>query len=77
MTPWRWPTDRRPMNQLGFTHLALRVDDVAAVAATIEEFGGAVVEGTRTVLDIGGMPLDFVYCTDPDGVRIELMALDG
>ena len=71
------PADRRPMNQLGFTHLALRVDDVAAVAATIEEFGGAVVEGTRTVLDIGGMPLDFVYCTDPDGVRIELMALGG
>jgi len=31
--------------------------------------------GTRTTFDLPGATLDFVYCTDPDGVRIELMHL--
>jgi catechol 2,3-dioxygenase-like lactoylglutathione lyase family enzyme len=66
---------RRPMNQLGLTHLSLRVDDVDAVAATIESLGGTVVRETRTTFDLPGHVLDFVYCTDPDGVRIELMHL--
>jgi catechol 2,3-dioxygenase-like lactoylglutathione lyase family enzyme len=68
---------RRPMNQLGLTHLSLRVDDVEAVAATIESLGGAVVRPTRTTFDIGTAHVDFLYCTDPDGVRIELMDLPG
>ncbi len=66
---------RRPMNQLGLTHLSLRVDDVDGLAATIEELGGSVVRGTRTTIDLPGARLDFLYCTDPDGVRIELMDL--
>jgi lactoylglutathione lyase len=68
---------RRPMNQLGLTHLSFRVGDLEAVAARIEEFGGQVVATTRTTLDLGGTALDFVYCTDPDGVRVELMDLGG
>ena len=68
---------RRPMNRLGLTHLSFRVDDLEEVAARIEEFGGRVVATTRTTLDLGGTALDFVYCTDPDGVRIELMDLGG
>lgn len=68
---------RRPMNQLGLTHLSLRVDDVDTVASTIGQFGGTVVADTRTTFDLAGHPLDFVYCTDPDGVRIELMRLPG
>ncbi len=68
---------RRPMNELGLTHLSIRVDDVSAVAATLEALGGTVVSGTRTTFDLPGAPLDFVYCTDPDGVRIELMQLPG
>jgi lactoylglutathione lyase len=68
---------RRPMNRLGLTHLSFRVDDLEEVAARIEEFGGHVVATTRTTLDLGGTALDFVYCTDPDGVRIELMDLGG
>ena len=68
---------RRPMNQLGLTHLSFRVDDLEAVAARIEQFGGQVVSTTRTTLDLGGTALHFVYCTDPDGVRIELMDLGG
>jgi len=66
---------RRPMNQLGLTHLSVRVDDLEAVAALVESLGGTVVVGTRTTFDVPGTPLDFVYCTDPDGVRIELMRL--
>lgn len=65
---------RRPMNQLGLTHLSLRVDDVDEVASAIASHGGAVVGGTRTRM---GDSLDFLYCTDPDGVRIELMHLPG
>jgi len=68
---------RRPMNQLGLTHLSLRVDDVEATAATIEALGGNVVRATRTTFPLGATTLDFLYCTDPDGVRIELMDLGG
>jgi catechol 2,3-dioxygenase-like lactoylglutathione lyase family enzyme len=68
---------RRPMNQVGLTHLSLRVDDVDGLAATIEDLGGTVVTATRTTFDLPGARLDFLYCTDPDGVRIELMDLPG
>jgi lactoylglutathione lyase len=68
---------RRAVNQLGLTHLSFRVDDVAAVAAKVVELGGAIVESSRTTIDFGGTPLEFVYCTDPDGVRVELMDLSG
>ncbi len=66
---------RRPMNRRGLTHLSFRVDDVASTAATIEDLGGTVLRSTRTEVPTGGMTLEFIYCTDPDGVRIELMDL--
>ncbi len=66
---------RRPMNGLGLTHLCLRVDDVEATADAIEALGGAVVRTTRTTIPMGESSLEFLYCTDPDGVRIELMDL--
>jgi lactoylglutathione lyase len=69
------PATRRPMNQLGLTHLSVRVDDVDAVAASLEALGGLVVHPTRTALGTDDRALDFVYCTDPDGVRIELMRI--
>jgi catechol 2,3-dioxygenase-like lactoylglutathione lyase family enzyme len=71
------PGTRRPMNRRGLTHISLRVDDVDGVAAAIESLGGTVVRTTRTTLDFSGTELDFLYCTDPDGVRIELMDLTG
>jgi catechol 2,3-dioxygenase-like lactoylglutathione lyase family enzyme len=63
---------RRPVNQLGLTHLNFRVDDVEAVSARLRELGGTVLDHTRTTF---GPEMDFVYCTDPDGTRIELMKL--
>ncbi len=68
---------RRPMNQLGLTHLSLRVDDVDSLATRLEALGGSVVRRTRTRIGPGPSQLDFLYCTDPDGVRIELMTLPG
>jgi catechol 2,3-dioxygenase-like lactoylglutathione lyase family enzyme len=69
--------ERRAVNQLGLTHLSFRVADVEAVAARVVQFGGTVVESSRTAIDFGGTALTFVYCTDPDGVRVELMDLGG
>jgi lactoylglutathione lyase len=63
---------RRPINKLGLTHLCLRVDDIGAVASRVREYGGTVLDDTRTTF---GPELDFVYCTDPDGVRVELMRI--
>jgi len=65
---------RRPVNQLGLTHLNFRVDDVEAVAERLRALGGTVLEHTRTTF---GPEMDFLYCTDPDGTRIELMKLPG
>lgn len=70
-------TSPRAINQLGLTHLSFRVNDVAAVAAKVVELGGAILETSRTTIDLGGTALEFLYCTDPDGVRIELMNLGG
>ena len=69
--------ERRAVNQLGLTHLSFRVRDVAATTARIVALGGAVVESSRTCIDLGGTALEFVYCTDPDGVRVELMDFGG
>ncbi len=68
---------RRLINQLGLTHLSFRVDDLPGTTKRLRELGGLVVEATRTTFDLGGTALDFIYCTDPDGVRIELMDLGG
>ena len=62
---------RRPMDQLGLTHLSLVVDDVDAIAQRVVAYGGSIVKGTR-IETPGG---EFVFCLDPDGVRLELMRL--
>jgi len=65
----------RPVNRLGFTHLSIRVADVDAAAARVAQTGGTVLAETRTTLGDGPGRTDFVYCTDPDGTRVELMRL--
>ena len=73
------PAERRPVNQLGLTHLCIRVEDVDAVAERLAGLGGTVLQQTRTAFPgpDGSPQLDFVYCTDPDGTRVELMRLPG
>lgn len=67
---------RRPLNRRGLTHLCFRVRDVDEVAQRIRALGGEVHDHTRTSLGGPGAAPDFVYCSDPDGVRIELMRLE-
>lgn len=70
--PPKGKAERRAMNQLGLTHFALRVDDVDRVAAIVKKNGGAVVEKSRTKLGPPGKGIEILFCTDPNGVRIEL-----
>lgn len=62
------PAERRPMNQLGLTHLAFTLDDISQVADRIVKHGGRVYPHTKVNNRAG----DFMFCTDPDGTRIEL-----
>lgn len=61
-------TERRSMAQFGLTHFALAVRDLDAAIARIVELGGHVYPDTRVSSPKG----DLIFCTDPDGVRIEL-----
>ncbi len=63
------PAEPRPMNQLGITHLTLAVDDMDTMLVRIAKFGGRVLPETRVDSPFGPI----VFCSDPDGVRIELM----
>jgi catechol 2,3-dioxygenase-like lactoylglutathione lyase family enzyme len=64
------PAERRPMNQLGISHLSVTVDDLVAVTDLVEKYGGRVYPQTKVTTPAG----DMMFCTDPDGVRIELWA---
>jgi catechol 2,3-dioxygenase-like lactoylglutathione lyase family enzyme len=57
---------------LGLAHIAFRVDDVDRVVGIIKSNGGAVLEETRTKLGSPGKGNEIVFCTDPDGVRLEI-----
>ena len=65
------PRERRPNNQYGLTHLAFYVDDMDVTADRIRAAGGYVFEHTRATFQEGQTTM--MYCTDPDGIRIELM----
>jgi predicted enzyme related to lactoylglutathione lyase len=54
------------MDQVGLTHLSLSVSDLSRVLATVEGFGGSVVEGT--VSEQSAM------IRDPDGQLLELLS---
>ena len=66
---------RRRVNQYGLTHLSFHVDDIDTSSEKIRELGGEVHDHTRTTFGEGDEMLDFVYCSDPDGIRVELMKL--
>jgi lactoylglutathione lyase len=62
------PAERRPMNQLGLTHLSFTTPDLDALGALIEGNGGQVLWHTKLEGPHGVM----AFATDPDGVRLEL-----
>jgi catechol 2,3-dioxygenase-like lactoylglutathione lyase family enzyme len=64
--------DPRSMNQFGLTHLAFRVEDVDAASERIAAAGGRVLAGTRTTTDLPHAKGVTLFCTDPDGTRLEL-----
>lgn len=61
----------RAMNQLGLTHLSLRVEDLEATLARLEALGARVLHDTR--IDNPRLRAKAVFATDPDGTRIELV----
>jgi predicted enzyme related to lactoylglutathione lyase len=64
------PRERRPMNQYGLTHFAFYVDDIDEVAEQVVRGGGRIWPATRARFESG---IEILYCTDPNGVRVELM----
>jgi catechol 2,3-dioxygenase-like lactoylglutathione lyase family enzyme len=69
------PAERRPMNQFGLTHFGLAITELDDVVRSIVEYGGQTYPHTRVSyqVDDNSPRIDSVYCTDPDGVRLELM----
>jgi glyoxylase I family protein len=65
----------RPMNQLGLTHLALRVDDLDALVKELEEARVDVRE--ETSIEVPKANAKAVFITDPDGTLIELVQQPG
>ncbi len=70
-------TEQAPLKQFGqtgLTHLSMRVDDLDAALASVRACGGTVLEQSFTRVDLpGGIVGRIVFCTDPDGTRVELM----
>jgi lactoylglutathione lyase len=73
------PSARRQMNQLGYTHLGLRISDpeeYERIQELVEQFGGTVLRDTRfTCTVFAGEKVESMYVTDPDGTRLELMRI--
>lgn len=64
------PSERRPVNQVGLTHFAFRVDDLEAWCERIRAAGGTVLEHTASRFVTGNRGIMVV---DPDGTRVELI----
>jgi catechol 2,3-dioxygenase-like lactoylglutathione lyase family enzyme len=60
-------------SQRGLTHLSFVVPSVDVAVAELERVGGTLLPSTRTTAP----GVDLVFMADPDGTRIELMALGG
>jgi catechol 2,3-dioxygenase-like lactoylglutathione lyase family enzyme len=65
----------RPMNQLGLTHLSLRVSGLPGLVQDLRTAGVEVLEGTEIHSFAAGSAAIFI--TDPDGTRIELVEIPG
>jgi glyoxylase I family protein len=65
----------RPMNQLGLTHLSLRVDNLGATLTELRNAGVRILDDTY--IDIPAFESAAVFVTDPDGTLIELVQSPG
>jgi catechol 2,3-dioxygenase-like lactoylglutathione lyase family enzyme len=65
----------RPMNQLGLTHLSLRVDDLATTLDTLKQAGVRILD--KTHIDIPAFDAAAIFIADPDGTLIELVQSPG
>jgi catechol 2,3-dioxygenase-like lactoylglutathione lyase family enzyme len=65
------PSTPRPMNQLGLTHLSLRVEDMERTIAELRNAGAPILEATK--IGIPALHTAAIFITDPDGTRIELV----
>ena len=64
--------EQRSMTQVGLTHLSVRVEAIEPAVEKVLAHGGQVHRETYVDAGPGG---EFVYCSDPDGIRVELMRL--
>ena len=67
--------EKRSTREYGLVHLSFYVDDIDAWADRVRAAGGTVHEATRAHFAENNTTM--LYCTDPDGVRIELMKAPG
>jgi catechol 2,3-dioxygenase-like lactoylglutathione lyase family enzyme len=65
----------RPMNRLGLTHIALRVEDLDGTLARLTESGFQILDSSRVGNPEFGSSV--VFALDPDGVRVELIEMPG
>ena len=63
----------KPVNTIGFTHMAFNVPDVDAAIERIKRFGGSFDPKQRAELTINGEDRVYAFLRDPDGNRIELI----
>ena len=63
--------ERRPMNQLGLTHFAIRVDNLDDTLAKLAPLGANILEHTRVHEE--AFDAHIIYITDPDGTRLEVI----
>lgn len=69
------PDSPRPMNQLGLTHLSLRVDRLADLLRDLQNAGVRILEKSK--IEIPAFEAAAVFITDPDGTLIELVQAPG
>lgn len=65
----------RPMNRLGLTHIALRVEGLEEFLERLREEGFEVIEATR--IENAELRTSVEFVLDPDGVRGELIEMPG
>lgn len=72
-TPGAHGTPSATRNQLGFTHLAMNVDDLEGAIELLVGLGGTYLESTRTRFESPDGTTELCFVADPDGVRVELI----